>query len=141
MSNDLKDQSTEKVESDLNKGWLRGLLSDHGKFRLAEEFRLQGDNERVLNTTRKADKDFRSYQDRVREALAKKQFGEDYEAKQPIPESVEEPMKISIDSPTTINETHNHYPPPEKKPMGALGKAAITAALIGGGATLVGRGF
>jgi hypothetical protein len=72
------------------------------KLVIADQYRLMSDNQRTLNTTTKADRVNRDYGNRVREALARKQFGSDWpEAAKP---ETDEEMNIYIDSPITITQ-------------------------------------
>lgn len=121
-------------------GEARETMLQWTKLQIADHARLMMDNQKTVNRTNKSDERFRDFQHRQREHLAekvghlRKASGDDV--------SEEDPMEIKIDSPTTINETHNHMPseskPEQTNPKTDLAKSAVAAGVA---ALLLGTGI
>lgn len=110
-------------------------LEQLGKVEVADQARLMCDNQATLNTTNAADRRNRAYNERLREAMFRRQFPEAPPAADNNGQPEDE-MRIAIDSPTI----HHHAPPPPG--LGPWGKAAVVAAALAlggaGGLTLAG---
>ena len=106
-----------------------GLIGKGLKLKLADHARLMRDNQAILNLTAAEDRALRQQRQRLRRHQVDQAIGSSEHPDPALPEG--EPMgDINIDSPTVIHQ----YPPPQKRPLGWLGKAAIAAGLVGAGA-------
>lgn len=110
-------------------------IHNRDKVAVAEHLRLMADNQKDLDMVNASDARSRDLTARLADAQAAQQFPH---IAGPSPPREAEEVKINVDSPTTTN--HNYPPPsapqPVAKPMGALGKAAIAAWLLGSGAAI-----
>ena len=114
------------------------ILQDAGKLRVAEGARLMAENQQTLNRTNEQDDRERERHQRVQEALAKRKLPDLPESEW---QSLDDDMRINVDSPTTTTVNHNYPPKSEtpgpvaamKKTVGPIVKAAIAVALLGSG--------
>jgi hypothetical protein len=85
------------------------MMDNIGKLKVADHARLMGDNQATLERSNRSDEAHRDYTRRVREAQARKVFGENWEPPLPLKPG-DDQMQIFIDSPITVSQ-------PERTPQ------------------------
>jgi hypothetical protein len=109
------------MSTDSPPAWLPASLAEKWlKLRIADQARLMGDNQRILNETAKDEAAFRDFNRRQREQFA---TGQNMQSTNTAPA---DDMQISIDSPVYNNTYH-------RPPSGNGWKSAIIAGAVAAG--------